>query len=103
MNERPIPDAALHDPDAVEMLRVWIAGQELHCAMKIGMYQEGGAIPEDGAWGTILAGVARHLAHALETGYGLDAAETLEGIRRRFNAELDKVPPPVTGGFVRRH
>jgi len=25
MNERPIPDAALDDDNAVEMLRVWIA------------------------------------------------------------------------------
>lgn len=40
-NERPIPEGALRDKDAVEMLRVWIAEQKLHCSMKVGMYEEG--------------------------------------------------------------
>ena len=40
LNQRPIPEAALRDDDAVEMLRVWIAEQGLHCSMKVGMYRE---------------------------------------------------------------
>jgi len=40
LNQRPIPEAALRDKDAVEMLRVWIAGNGLHCSLKVGMYGE---------------------------------------------------------------
>ena len=53
MNERPIPEAALRDEDAVEMLRVWIAEKKLHCSMKVGMYRETTKIAEEKAWGTI--------------------------------------------------
>jgi hypothetical protein len=39
MNERPIPEAALHDPNSVEMLRVRVAAGQLHCSLKVGMYR----------------------------------------------------------------
>lgn len=54
MNERPIPPAAQMDIDAVEMLRAWVAEQQLHCSLKIGMYRDGMGIDEELAWGTIL-------------------------------------------------
>ena len=40
LNQRPVPEAALRDNDAVEMLRVWIAEGRLHCSIKVGMYHE---------------------------------------------------------------
>lgn len=103
MNERPIPEAALRDRDAVEMLRVWIAEKKLHCSMKIGMYQETMNIPEEKAWGVILADVARHVSNAMESGYGGDAAESLEKIRESFLGELRKPTSGATGSFVGRH
>ena len=39
LNQRPIPEAALRDEDAVEMLRVWIAERGLHCSMKVSARQ----------------------------------------------------------------
>jgi hypothetical protein len=33
MNERPIPEAAMRDEDALEMLRVWIAEKKRHCSI----------------------------------------------------------------------
>ena len=50
LNERPIPEAALRDKSAMEMLRVWIAEKKLHCSMKIGMYREGMNMSEEKAW-----------------------------------------------------
>jgi hypothetical protein len=47
------------------MLRVWIAERKLHCSMKVGMYRETMKIPEEKAWGVILADVARHVACGL--------------------------------------
>lgn len=99
LNCRPIPEAALRDEDAVEMLRVWIAEDGLHCSMKIGMYRETMNVPEEKAWGTILADVARHVSNALESGYSGDAAESLKGIQAIFNKELDHPTSTVKGDF----
>lgn len=103
MNEMPIPHAAFDDENAVEMLRVWIAGRGLHCSMKVGMYTEEFKVPEEQAWGRILADVARHLANALESGYGADATVSLGKIRQSFNNELEQRPPVSRGGFADRH
>lgn len=103
MNERPIPEAALEDENSVEMLRVWIAAKKLHCSMKIGMYRETTKIPEEKAWGTILADVARHLANALESGYGISSRAALQRVRDSFNAELDAPTADAEGDFVKRH
>jgi hypothetical protein len=103
MNERPIPEAALHDEDAVEMLRVWIADKKLHCSMKVGMYRETMNIPEETAWGTILADVARHVANALQSSYSTNPEESIDRIRDSFIKELDAPTSEAKGGFVQRH
>jgi hypothetical protein len=103
MNERPIPEAAIEDDDAVEMLRVWIAKGGLHCSLKIGLYKETTRIPEEKAWGTILADVARHVARALHSEYAADPDHVLREICGRFEAELAKPTSDLTGGFVKRH
>jgi hypothetical protein len=103
MNERPIPEPALEDANSVEMLRVWIAAKKIHCSMKVGMYRETTKIPEEKAWGTILADVARHLANALESGYGVDAQSALRKIRDSFIDELGAPTSDAEGKFVNRH
>ena len=35
-----VPEPAVRDPDSVEMARVWIAEDGLHCSLNIGMYHE---------------------------------------------------------------
>lgn len=100
MNERPIPEAALRDKGAVEMLRVWIAEGKLHCSMKVGMYHETTKIPEDKAWGIILADVARHLATAMEASYGVKNSETVERVRSSFLKELESPTSEPEGNFV---
>lgn len=99
MDQRPIPPAALADENSVEMLRVWIAQEKLHCSLKIGMYQERN-IDECTAWGTILADAARHIAMALGSEYGDDQQHTLDKIRIKFNAELAQPTSEASGEFV---
>ena len=103
VNQRPIPEAALRDNDAVEMLRVWIAEEGLHCSLKVGMYRESTKIPEEKAWGTILADVARHVANALQSQYSVDADEVVGKIRESFLEELATPTSVARGEFVRRH
>jgi hypothetical protein len=103
MNERPIPDAALDDDNAVEMLRVWIAKKKLHCSMKVGMYKEaGGGVSEEKAWGIVLADTARHIARALESGYSENASEVIRKIRESFEKELNRPTSSLEGGFVNK-
>ncbi|WP_223620516.1 DUF5076 domain-containing protein [Lysobacter sp. ESA13C] len=103
MNEQPIPPVALEDSDSVEMLRVWIAKKGLHCSMKVGMYEETMSIPEEKAWGMILADIARHLADALEVGYGRSHDVALLAICKRFNEEMAKPTTKVKGDFLAKH
>ena len=103
MNQRPIPEPALRDEDAVEMLRVWIAERGLHCSMKVGMYHETMNVSEERAWGTILADVARHVAKALESGYSVNQTESLQKIRDSFLQELGTPTSESKGDFVRKH
>ena len=67
------------------------------------MYRETTKISEEKAWGTILADTARHLADALESGYGIDAQVALRKIRDSFNAEIGDPTSDIEGGFVKRH
>ncbi|MEO7251282.1 MAG: DUF5076 domain-containing protein [Arenimonas sp.] len=103
MNERPIPEAALMDEDSVEMIRVWIANKKLHTSLKIGMYRESTNVPEEKAWGRILADTARHVADALSEGFGVDAEACLLQIRDHFIAQLNDPQTTAKGGFVKRH
>jgi hypothetical protein len=100
MNEMPIPDGALRDKNAVEMLRVWIAERQLQCSMKVGMYQESMSIPESRAWGTILADVTRHVATALESEYSSDRDKVIQEIRDYYLKELGSPTSDVSGEFV---
>jgi hypothetical protein len=102
LNQRPIPEAALRDKDAVEMLRVWIAEGKLHCSIKVGMYLETMKIPEETAWGTILADVARHVANALQDGYGVDKETAFQKIRESFESETEAPSSPATGAFIKK-
>ena len=100
MNQRPVPEPALQDPNAVEMLRVWVAGGQLHCSLKVGMYRDGMGIDEEIAWGTILADAARHIAKALRSGGNLDETEILAKVAARFNEEVSAPSSELKGGFA---
>ena len=100
MNVRQVPEAALRDPDAVELARVWVAEEGLHCSLKIGMYHESTDFDERRAWGTILADMTRHIANALRDAYGLDADKSIDLIRDAYIAELAAPTSGTTGGFV---
>lgn len=67
------------------------------------MYRETMNIPEERAWGTILADGARHLAKALESGHTTDATESLQKIRDTFIKELGAPTSEAKGNFVQRY
>lgn len=103
MNEQLIPEAAFRDENAVEMPRVWIAERGLHCAIKVGMYAESKGASEENAWGTVLADVIRHLADALQEGYGKNRDETIQKISAVLIEELGSPSSKTAGEFIQKH
>jgi hypothetical protein len=85
------------------MLRVWIAQQKLHCSLKVGMFAEASGVQEEIAWGTVLADAARHIANAIELGFGGSSQASLRQIRDAFVAELDRPTSDVEGTFADRN
>lgn len=98
MNERPIPSAAMRDPRAVEMLRVWLAEGKLHCSLKVGSYVDSG-IEEEKAWGIILADVSRHIGDALQSAFNYDEDVAFK-IKDYFNEELASPTTPRKGALA---
>lgn len=74
------PPLALENPDAHEILRVWAApGRPQQLTLRT-------AWKDPGAWGLLLADVARHAARAYER-EGREQDQVLRRIRDAFDAE----------------
>jgi hypothetical protein len=90
------PDTIEGDPDALEILRLWIAHEKLNVAIKIGHYEENGH-DEAEAWGIIVADFAKHVSRALHQRYAKAPEETLRKIRDQFLAELEEPTSDAEG------
>ncbi|WP_300465094.1 DUF5076 domain-containing protein [Desulfobacula sp.] len=67
MNELKIPEGIKDDPNAMEMIRVWIGNKDIHVSMLLGMWEQASTfdIDERDAWGELLADLIRHIANGL--------------------------------------
>ena len=83
------PPVAMQNPDSVEVLLVWAAsGQAQEVVLKTNW-------KDAGAWGLMLADIARHAANAYEN-EGYDRTEVLARIRQLFDAEFaDPTDEPI--------
>jgi hypothetical protein len=99
MKEQPIPDAAVRDPTAMELARIWVAEHGLHCALRIGAYDET-PIDEARAWGMMLADLLRHLGRGLSDYYHRDPLEVVDVLLEAMRDELAAPSSPVDGGLV---
>ena len=80
-HETPIPPAALNDPNARELIRVWAASGKQHLSLATGLWND------PAAWGIMLVDLARHLARAYEQEQGFDREAALARIREGMDAE----------------
>jgi hypothetical protein len=74
------------DPDATELLRVWIVNQELECSLFPGVFDD------PTIWGVVLADLARNVAKGLHDTEGKDLEATLKQIVDSFNQEIANPP-----------
>ena len=98
MDALGIPPAALRDADALELARVWIAEQGLHCSLKVGLYAGDGVSRETAAWGIIFADLAGHVADALGAEGMGPRADLLDALVESFNEEVAAPSSQRTGG-----
>ncbi|HEY4581578.1 MAG TPA: DUF5076 domain-containing protein [Lysobacter sp.] len=98
----PTPLEIDGDPEATEMIRVWLAHGALHVSLLLGMWQDADDcdIDEREAWGQLLADVARHVANGMAQSHGWQRDATLARIRRAFVENIGHHENTVSGGYV---
>ncbi len=90
-----IPQEASVDPKAVEIFRGWIAKEKLDCSLRLGMWED------VGAWGIVLADIARHVASGTHELTEVPVWQSLARIIAVFQAEIGGSTDRPQGSFVR--
>ena len=99
MDELKIPEGAVDDPDAIEMIRVWIANKDIHVSMLLGMWEEAssGDIDEREAWGELLADLIRHIANGLSQSHDYNPVASERKIANSLLVHLDHGANTIKG------
>ena len=92
-NELLVPPIAESDPNAIEVVRVWVAKGGQHVSINPLVWKD----PQ--AWGIVLADLAGHVANAYEQELGLDRQKTMRKITDLLLAEL-KNPTDTARGQI---
>lgn len=90
------PPTASDDPDATEMLRLWVVNKNLDVVINIGIYEEAG-YDEAEAWGVIISDFARHVARALAQRFSKNEEQELAKIRDSFVREMSGPSSDISG------
>jgi Domain of unknown function (DUF5076) len=90
-----IPETARKDPKSVEVLRVWLAGEQQYVSIRVGVWDD------PAGWGLLLADLARHVANSYQQSKGLDRIETLQRIGAAMDAELASQTDDPSGRISR--
>jgi hypothetical protein len=77
-----IPPEAMEDAHSLEIIRVWIAKQEQHFTLLVGLWDD------PAAWGILLADLAKNIANSYEQDSSCNRAATLDRIKKAFEAEF---------------
>jgi hypothetical protein len=93
MTELQIPQAALEDKDAFEIMRVWAAFEEQHVAIHSGL--NGTA----NSFGFLLAELALHGSKLYAQRLNITETEALKEILEGFNDEIINETGNPTGGI----
>jgi Domain of unknown function (DUF5076) len=81
IGELSVPEAALRDEQAVELLRVWAAVGGIHISLQPEMWHD------PGAWGIALAEVIRKLTEVYRQNSGTEPSDTMRRVCAILTAE----------------
>ena len=95
------PHEIAGDENATEMIRVWIAHEQLHVSMLLGAWQDAEEtdVDERDAWGELLADLTKHIANGMMKEYGWNYDSTRDRIRAAFLRNFDDKSRNVSGDF----
>ncbi len=101
MRELNHPPEIAGDEKATEMVRVWLAHNQLHVSMLLGMWQDAEEceVDERDAWGELLADLTKHIANGMMKEYGWDYDSTRDRIRAAFLKNFDDKSRTIEGDF----
>ena len=101
MRELNRPPQIAGDDKATEMIRVWLAHNDLHVTMLLGMWQDApdAGVDERDAWGELLADLTRHIANGMMKEYGWDYDSTRDRIRAAFLKKFEDKSQTIQGDF----
>jgi len=85
MNEPPPLPEDMSDENTVEVMRIWLVGEELQVALQPQAF-------DAATWGALLANMARYIAQANQEVEGIPSAQTLAEITATFQDEINKTP-----------
>ncbi len=91
----PVPQAAIKDPNSVEIFRVWAVENTEHVSVNAGLWDE------PAMYGVVLADLAKHIANAYKQKSNRDPRNALERIKAGFDAELESPTDTPKGGVIR--
>jgi len=77
-----IPDAAKNDAASFELIRIWVADNEQHISLRLGVWED------PAAWGIMLADLAKHIANSYEQDAALDKLNVFQRIKSTFEIEM---------------
>ncbi len=100
MRELMKPPEVESDPRATEMVRAWIANNDLHVSLFLGMWQDAkeSDVDECDAWGQLLSDLVHHIANGMRQSHGWDTDETVFKIRTALVSSLDADNEPEHSG-----
>ena len=99
MRELKVPPAAVDDPKAVEILRLWVAQGGEWVTVNPHFWRDRD-FSEEWAWGLFLSDTIKHVANAINELSGKDKQKVIAEIRASFEAELEKPTSAVRGGIL---
>ena len=94
--EQPIPPDILGNPQAVEVLRAFVANGGLSISFTR-------AFDDPSMWGMLLVDIARHAARVFEKEGVMSEEEALARITAMFEAELSDVTDPGATSEFKGH
>lgn len=105
MRELTIPVENAGDPDATEMIRVWLGNGSCNISLLLGMYEdaEDCDIDELEVWGNILSDIAQHIANGFKQSHDWDEVKTMAQLRHHFNQAIKERAPELEGHYINEH
>lgn len=93
--ELAIPPDVKTDEKATEMIRYWLANDEPHVSLLLGMWEDAdeSEVDELYAWGNVLSDIAQHVANGMEQSHGWKYEQTMKTLMEHFaQCSIDRAP-----------